>query len=810
MRRMVLLPGLVLVGCVILASSARCAEFIRGDANSDGIVDIGDAITILSYLFGGGSAPLCSKALDANDSGVIDIADAIYLLAYLFAGGPPPPPPFPDPGPDPTPDDLSCGTIASLVLNEILFDPFGDDAGREWVELYNASAAPVDLSGWRLTDDTGQDIALLPAWEFPPDGYLLILLGEGENDADFSDGRGVFATGAAVEALPNDRGAVGLYMDVPDAETIVDYVCWSRDNTFDPGATHAHAVSAGQWRQGVYLDLGYPNGELLRPGISIGRNARSADTNLPDDWSGSGGRDAFTATPGARNAAPLFTVHDGIKLTQARANLFLVQRGHDVLDASHELIESSQTLSTTFARAHHTLLLGLPDGSTFSLGGEGSYWWHRPAGSSTWQESINLTLHDAVSLQAYTLVTNRSWQSGRIQQAITEDLYAAHETLLYGQATFNGPVAALAEPAVEEGTPPSHLLMAAMTSQTHIGLTRTASDRVMLSGAQHIEDDGLIADITVMKTSTFIDDTRSENRIDTTFSSNVGEPFTVVNRYISRADMDASGSVIATLHNEILEGTVTCGPRECVLAPEGGFFDVAHQDDGRRAVSWMLPLNCGGARTWPLGGAGWIQVSDTGGEQVYSIEMRSDLTGKTARMFIDGAPGQVTGVVSCAVGAGLLGFGAANGWNPAGWIGMGLGVGLGLSSHLQGMAIQGMLAEEGAAVDGAAPRGGMAFTPLPPTPQYGQAAMDVTVTDETCIYRVRYRVTNAQGALIGGRDLISGAGRNSQTTRVTLNVPLRNHGEQPVTWTVRVTAWDNAGNRMPDMGQQVTVSGRSE
>ena len=84
--------------------------FIRGDANADGSIDIGDPILILLYLFTGGNL-LCEASADINDDGVIDIGDPIGLLAYLF-GHPatPIPPPFPDCGLDPTTDNLDCQT----------------------------------------------------------------------------------------------------------------------------------------------------------------------------------------------------------------------------------------------------------------------------------------------------------------------------------------------------------------------------------------------------------------------------------------------------------------------------------------------------------------------------------------------------------------------------------------------------------------------------------------------------------------------------------------------------------------------------
>ncbi len=84
-------------------------EFLRGDANLDGTIDISDGITILGYLFlGDPPEAVCAKTMDADDNSFLEITDAIYLLRYEFAGGPPPPAPFLTCGSDPTPDPLPC------------------------------------------------------------------------------------------------------------------------------------------------------------------------------------------------------------------------------------------------------------------------------------------------------------------------------------------------------------------------------------------------------------------------------------------------------------------------------------------------------------------------------------------------------------------------------------------------------------------------------------------------------------------------------------------------------------------------------
>jgi len=82
--------------------------FVRGEANADGKLDIADMIYILSYEFTLGSRPLCLKAADITDDGIIDIGDPIAGLNYLFASGRVPPPPLSDCGVDPTADALTC------------------------------------------------------------------------------------------------------------------------------------------------------------------------------------------------------------------------------------------------------------------------------------------------------------------------------------------------------------------------------------------------------------------------------------------------------------------------------------------------------------------------------------------------------------------------------------------------------------------------------------------------------------------------------------------------------------------------------
>jgi hypothetical protein len=84
-------------------------QFIRGDLNLDGRVDISDPLTLLFHLFQG-LPSTCEDAGDADDDEVLNVTDAIYLLDHLFRGGPAPPAPYPLPGVDPLGPALSCAT----------------------------------------------------------------------------------------------------------------------------------------------------------------------------------------------------------------------------------------------------------------------------------------------------------------------------------------------------------------------------------------------------------------------------------------------------------------------------------------------------------------------------------------------------------------------------------------------------------------------------------------------------------------------------------------------------------------------------
>ena len=94
-------------GAVCQAAPER--EFLRADVEVNGVINITDGVTILSFLFLGAAAPSCLDAADVDDSGDVEVTDALRVFNFLFLAGPPPAPPHPEPGLDPTEDALDCG-----------------------------------------------------------------------------------------------------------------------------------------------------------------------------------------------------------------------------------------------------------------------------------------------------------------------------------------------------------------------------------------------------------------------------------------------------------------------------------------------------------------------------------------------------------------------------------------------------------------------------------------------------------------------------------------------------------------------------
>jgi hypothetical protein len=59
-------------------------DVISGDANSDGILDVGDLVYLLNYLYRAGIPPSPVSLGDFNNDTEVNVSDIVALINYLF------------------------------------------------------------------------------------------------------------------------------------------------------------------------------------------------------------------------------------------------------------------------------------------------------------------------------------------------------------------------------------------------------------------------------------------------------------------------------------------------------------------------------------------------------------------------------------------------------------------------------------------------------------------------------------------------------------------------------------------------------
>jgi len=68
-----------------------CPISMPGDCNEDEVINSGDVIAMVNYVFKAGLAPLpCEATGDANCSGQVTSADIIWMVGYVFKSQEPP------------------------------------------------------------------------------------------------------------------------------------------------------------------------------------------------------------------------------------------------------------------------------------------------------------------------------------------------------------------------------------------------------------------------------------------------------------------------------------------------------------------------------------------------------------------------------------------------------------------------------------------------------------------------------------------------------------------------------------------------
>ena len=169
MTRLPLWGVVLCLASLLSVSSLPAQNFIRGDANGDGTLNIADPIFGLSYVYAGGAAPAVLDSADTNDNGFVEIADAVYTLRALFAGSALPPAPFPMPGPDTTPPNFPAGPSGDLELR--LADTVGCGGSQALMSVHITNLVVMEALNIRVEYDPAE-VFISDASTLPLDAIL--------------------------------------------------------------------------------------------------------------------------------------------------------------------------------------------------------------------------------------------------------------------------------------------------------------------------------------------------------------------------------------------------------------------------------------------------------------------------------------------------------------------------------------------------------------------------------------------------------------------------------------------------------------
>ncbi|MEM6495195.1 MAG: lamin tail domain-containing protein [Pseudomonadota bacterium] len=227
-------------------------------------------------------------------------------------------------------------TTSEIVINEVHYDPASDITGDangdgtrsasedEFIEILNTSNAAVDISGWTLSDNDGDDFTF-PAGTILGAGQAAVLFGGGTPGGNVGDGQPNPTFGGALVFVDNGNIGNGLsnFTEVVelrnDSGTLIDSVGYGsagtapnandQSITLDPDGTGPfveHTAATGA------------NGALFSPGTQIDGSVFEApappvtfalDETFETD--GAGTRYTFSSGEGTDGSGDFFTRTDG-------------------------------------------------------------------------------------------------------------------------------------------------------------------------------------------------------------------------------------------------------------------------------------------------------------------------------------------------------------------------------------------------------------------------------------------------------------------------------------------------------------------
>jgi len=171
--------------------------------------------------------------------------------------------------------DPCAGLLQQVRINELLPNPEGADADREWIELVNIGGAPVDLNGWVLRDSTSIERHVFSGTVLEAGRSLVVWSGTGNNNPGAtevaSSGRLSLGNGSDQAVLLDETGAVVDRVGYSSAASGISFNRLDDGALAGPFAQHDQVPGAvgenspgltaegGAWGPTVIVNEAFPN-----------------------------------------------------------------------------------------------------------------------------------------------------------------------------------------------------------------------------------------------------------------------------------------------------------------------------------------------------------------------------------------------------------------------------------------------------------------------------------------------------------------------------------------------------------------------
>ena len=163
--------------------------------------------------------------------------------------------------------NIACASSGDVRISEVFYDAEGVDTGLEWIEIYNGSDLPVNLTGYDLY--YGHHF-IFPDFTLSGKSYVTIHI----NLIGLNSLTDLYTGTTGSSNMGDTSGSAALFnSSINNSATIVDFVEYGT-----AGKTwESSAVGAGIWTAGDYV-------ADVAPGHSIERFDVNIDNNKSDDW----------------------------------------------------------------------------------------------------------------------------------------------------------------------------------------------------------------------------------------------------------------------------------------------------------------------------------------------------------------------------------------------------------------------------------------------------------------------------------------------------------------------------------------------